>query len=45
MLLWAMIAYETFYLYDERRYRLRHGLPTDTPGGSSAEGGLGLHER
>ena len=45
VLLWAMIAYETFYLYDERRYRLRHGLPTDTPGGSSAEGGLGLHER
>jgi len=45
VLLWAMIAYETFYLYDERRYRLRHELPTDTPGSSSAEGGLGLHER
>ena len=45
MLLWAMIAYETFSLYDERRYRLRDGPPIDIPGSSSAEGGLGLHER
>jgi hypothetical protein len=28
VLLWAMIAYETAN-YDERRYRLRHGLDPD----------------
>jgi low temperature requirement protein LtrA len=32
VLLWAMIAYETFHVYDERRYRLRHGLDVDIPG-------------
>ena len=32
VLLWAMIAYETFFVYDERRYRLRHGLEVDIPG-------------
>jgi low temperature requirement protein LtrA len=31
VLLWAMIAYETVVLYDERRYRLRHGLPIEPP--------------
>ena len=31
-LLWAMIGYETFFVYDERRYRLRHGLDVDIPG-------------
>jgi low temperature requirement protein LtrA len=30
VLLWAMIAYETAN-YDERRYRLRHGLDPDAP--------------
>ena len=30
VLLWAMIAYETSN-YDERRYRLRHGLDIDVP--------------
>jgi len=30
VLLWAMIAYETAR-YDERRYRLRHGLDPDPP--------------
>jgi low temperature requirement protein LtrA len=30
VLLWAMIAYETA-TYDERRYRLRHGLEPDDP--------------
>jgi low temperature requirement protein LtrA len=35
--LWAVIAYETVKIYDERRYRLRHGLPVDPPyGGGSA---------
>jgi low temperature requirement protein LtrA len=34
VLLWAMIAYETFFLYGERRYRLRHGLEIDIPGSS-----------
>ena len=29
VLLWAMIAYETVKIYDERRYRLRHGLPIE----------------
>jgi hypothetical protein len=32
LLLWATIAYETFVVYDERRYRLRHGLTIDVPG-------------
>jgi low temperature requirement protein LtrA len=32
VLLWATIAYETFFVYDERRYRLRHGLEIDIPG-------------
>jgi hypothetical protein len=32
VLLWAMIGYETFFVYDERRYRLRHGLDVDIPG-------------
>jgi low temperature requirement protein LtrA len=30
VLLWAMIAYETAQ-YDDRRYRLRHGLDVDPP--------------
>lgn len=32
VLLWAMVAYETVFVYDERRYRLRHGLEVDIPG-------------
>ena len=32
LLLWVMIAYETLFLYDERRYRLRHGMDIDIPG-------------
>jgi len=32
VLVWAMIAYETFHVHDERRYRLRHGLAIDIPG-------------
>ena len=32
LLLWAMIAYETIFVYDARRYRLRHGLEIDIPG-------------
>jgi low temperature requirement protein LtrA len=32
VLLWVMIAYETVRVYDERRYRLRHGLDVDVPG-------------
>ena len=32
VLLWAMIAYETFFVYDERRDRLRRGLEVDVPG-------------
>jgi low temperature requirement protein LtrA len=31
VLLWAMITYETIRVYDERRYRLRHGLDVDPP--------------
>jgi low temperature requirement protein LtrA len=31
VLLWAMIAYEAFFVYDERRSRLRHGLDVDLP--------------
>jgi low temperature requirement protein LtrA len=32
VLVWAMIAYETIVVYDERRYALRHGLEIDMPG-------------
>jgi low temperature requirement protein LtrA len=32
VLLWAMIAYETIFVYDQRRYRLPHGLEVDIPG-------------
>jgi len=32
VLLWAMITYETAH-YDERRYRLRHGLEPEAPSG------------
>ena len=32
VLLWAMIAYEHTFVYDKRRYRLRHGLSVDIPG-------------
>jgi low temperature requirement protein LtrA len=32
-LFWAVIAYETIKIYDERRYRLRHGLPVEPPSG------------
>jgi low temperature requirement protein LtrA len=32
VLVWAMIAYETIVVYDERRYRLRHGLDIEVPG-------------
>ena len=32
VLLWATITYETLFVYDERRYRLRHGLEIDIPG-------------
>jgi low temperature requirement protein LtrA len=28
---WAVVAFEAFYVYDERRYRLRHGLEIDVP--------------
>ena len=31
VLLWAMICYETAFVYDERRYALRHGLEIDMP--------------
>jgi Bacterial low temperature requirement A protein (LtrA) len=31
VLLWAVIAYETIKIYDERRYMLRHGLPAEDP--------------
>jgi low temperature requirement protein LtrA len=32
VLLWAVISYETFLVYGERRYQLRHGLETEIPG-------------
>jgi low temperature requirement protein LtrA len=33
VLIWAVIAYETVKIYDERRYQLRHGLPIVPPSG------------
>jgi low temperature requirement protein LtrA len=39
VLLWAMIAYETTFVYDERRYRLRHGLEIDMPENDRSAGG------
>jgi low temperature requirement protein LtrA len=32
VLIWAMIVYETLYVYDVRRYQIRHGLEADVPG-------------
>ena len=32
VLLWAMIAFETLYVYDERRYQLRHDMEIEIPG-------------
>ena len=32
VLLWAMIAFETLYVYDERRYQLRHDMDIEIPG-------------
>jgi low temperature requirement protein LtrA len=32
VVLWSIIGYEVFFVYDERRYRLRHGLEIDVPG-------------
>jgi hypothetical protein len=32
--LWSIIGYETFFVYDERRYRLRHGLDIEVSGSS-----------
>jgi low temperature requirement protein LtrA len=34
VLLWAMISYETVYVYDERRYQLRHDMEVEIPGSS-----------
>ena len=34
VLLWSIIGYETFFVYDERRYRLRHDLDIEVPGSS-----------
>jgi low temperature requirement protein LtrA len=31
VLLWVVIVYENVRIYDERRYRLRHGLPVEPP--------------
>ena len=31
LLLWAMIAYEAVFVYDERRFRLRHGMEVALP--------------
>ena len=38
VLVWAMVAYE-HHNYDERRYRLRHGLDVDLPGEADARSG------
>jgi hypothetical protein len=32
VLLWTMIAYDVFFVCDERRFRLRHGLDLGSPG-------------
>jgi len=32
VLVWVMIVYETIFVYDERRYQLRHGMEIDIPG-------------
>ena len=37
VLLWAVITYETIVVYDERRYRLRHGLDPDSPSSLGGE--------
>jgi low temperature requirement protein LtrA len=37
VLLWVMITYETVRVYDEGRYRLRHGLDVEVPGRVGSE--------
>ena len=32
VLLWAVIAYENIFIYDDRRYQLRHGVDVEPPG-------------
>ena len=32
VLLWATIGFETLWVYDERRYRLRHDMEIEIPG-------------
>lgn len=34
-LLWALITYETLFVYEDRRYRLRHGLDVEVPAPTS----------
>ena len=31
VLLWSMIAFETLWVYDDNRFRLRHDLDADIP--------------
>jgi hypothetical protein len=31
LLLWAMITFETVWVYDENRFRLRHDLDVEIP--------------
>lgn len=35
-LLWLVIGHETLFVYDQRRYRLRHNLDVEIPGGPTA---------
>jgi hypothetical protein len=31
LLLWSMIVFETIWIYDDNRFRLRHDLDVDIP--------------
>ena len=31
VLLWSMITFETVWVYDDRRFKLRHDLDTEIP--------------
>jgi len=42
--LWAVIAYETIKIYDERRYALRHGLEVDPPEAASRASSTPLND-
>jgi hypothetical protein len=38
VLLWSMITFETLWVYDDNRFRLRHDLDADIPSRGNRSG-------